>query len=117
LQQESFAREVIYLKESLDAIIPIKTLALESKQEVKIIGDSLHSCELLREKIKTTLNQDAPAVAKRECDRKRVNEELDELRAISTLGKEFLEGIEARESERTGITSLKYPLIMFWLLY
>jgi DNA mismatch repair protein MutS len=36
--------EVIYLKESLDAIIPIKTLALESKQEaVKIIGDSLHS--------------------------------------------------------------------------
>jgi DNA mismatch repair protein MutS len=40
----------IYLKESLDAIIPIKTLALESKQEaVKIIGDSLHSCELLRE--------------------------------------------------------------------
>jgi DNA mismatch repair protein MutS len=45
------SREVIYLKESLDAIIPIKTLALESKQEaVKIIGDSLHSCELLREK-------------------------------------------------------------------
>jgi DNA mismatch repair ATPase MutS len=53
----------------------------------------------------------------RECDRKKVNEELDELRAISTLGKEFLEGIEARESERTGITSLKYPLITFWLLY
>jgi DNA mismatch repair protein MutS len=102
-------REVIYLKESLDAIIPIKTLALESKQEaVKIIGDSLHSCELLREKIKTTLNQDAPvAVAKGNAIAKGVNEELDELRAISTLGKEFLEGIEARESERTGITSLK----------
>ncbi|HEX9151959.1 MAG TPA: DNA mismatch repair protein MutS, partial [Flavobacterium sp.] len=59
-------REVVYLKESLDAIIPIKTLALESPQEaVKIIGDSLHSCELLREKIKTVLNQDAPvAIAK-----------------------------------------------------
>jgi DNA mismatch repair protein MutS len=41
--------------------------------------------------------------------------ELDELNF--TLGKEFLEGIEARESERTGITSLKSPLIMFWLLY
>ena len=102
-------REVVYLKESLDAIIPIKTLALESKQEaVKIIGDSLHSCELLREKIKTTLNQDAPvAVAKGNAIAKGVNAELDELRAISTLGKEFLEGIEARESERTGITSLK----------
>jgi DNA mismatch repair protein MutS len=42
-----------YLKESLDAIIPIKTLALESPQEaVKVMGDSLHSCELLREKSK-----------------------------------------------------------------
>ncbi|WP_278034877.1 DNA mismatch repair protein MutS [Flavobacterium nitratireducens] len=102
-------REVIYLKESLDAIIPIKTLALESKQEaVKIIGDNLHSCDLLREKIKTTLNQDAPvAIAKGNAIAKGVNHELDELRAISTSGKEFLEGIEARESERTGISSLK----------
>ncbi len=102
-------REVVYLKESLDAIIPIKTLALESPQEaVKIIGDSLHSCDLLREKIKTTLNQDAPvAVAKGNAIAKGINEELDDLRAISTSGKEFLEGIEARESERTGISSLK----------
>jgi len=102
-------REVVYLKESLDAIIPIKTLALESPQEaVKVIGDSLHSCELLREKIKTTLNQDAPvAIAKGNAIAKGVNEELDELRAISTSGKDFLEGIEARESERTGISSLK----------
>jgi len=102
-------REVVYLKESLDAIIPIKTLALESPQEaVKIIGDSLHSCELLREKIKTTLNQDAPvAIAKGNAIAKGINEELDDLRAISTSGKEYLEGIEKRESERTGITSLK----------
>ncbi|WP_367772038.1 DNA mismatch repair protein MutS [Flavobacterium sp. WC2421] len=102
-------REVVYLKESLDAIIPIKKLALESPQEaVKIIGDSLHSCELLREKIKTTLNQDAPvAIAKGNAIAKGVNEELDDLRAISISGKEFLEGIEARESERTGISSLK----------
>ena len=102
-------REVVYLKESLDAIIPIKTLALESPQEaVKIIGDSLHSCDLLREKIKTTLNQDAPvAIAKGNAIAKGVNEELDDLRAISISGKEFLEGIESRESERTGISSLK----------
>ena len=102
-------REVVYLKESLDAIIPMKALALESPQEaVKVIGDSLHSCELLREKIKTTLNQDAPvAVSKGNAIAQGISAELDELRAISTKGKEFLEGIEARESQRTGISSLK----------
>ncbi|WP_164975021.1 DNA mismatch repair protein MutS [Flavobacterium sp. YO12] len=102
-------REIVYLKESLDAIIPIKTLALESKQEaVKIIGDSLHACDLLREKIKITLNQDAPvAIAKGNAIAKGISEELDDLRAISTSGKEYLEGIERRESERTGISSLK----------
>ncbi|WP_298156248.1 DNA mismatch repair protein MutS [Flavobacterium sp.] len=102
-------REVIYLKESLDAIIPIKNLALESPLEaVKTIGDSLHSCDLLREKIKTTLNQDAPvAIAKGNAIAFGVNSELDELRLISNSGKEFLEGIEKRESELTGISSLK----------
>ncbi|WP_167398360.1 DNA mismatch repair protein MutS [Flavobacterium crocinum] len=102
-------REVVYLKESLDAIIPIRIIALESPQEaVKVIGDSLHACDLLREKIKNTLNQDAPvAISKGNAIAKGVNEELDELRAISTSGKEFLEGIEKRESERTGISSLK----------
>ncbi|HBS52786.1 MAG TPA: DNA mismatch repair protein MutS, partial [Flavobacterium sp.] len=102
-------REVVYLKESLDAILPIKTLALQSPQEaVKVIGDSLHSCDLLREKIKNTLNQEAPvAIAKGNAIATGVNTELDELRAISTSGKEFLEGIERRESERTGISSLK----------
>ena len=102
-------REVVYLKESLDAILPIKNLALQSPQEaVKVIGDSLHSCDLLREKIKITLNQEAPvAIAKGNAIATGVNAELDELRAISTSGKEFLEGIERRESERTGISSLK----------
>ena len=102
-------REVVYLKESLDAIIPIKKIALESPQEaVKVIGDKLHDCELLREKIKTTLNQDAPvAIAKGNAIAKGVNAELDDLRVISTSGKEFLEGIEKRESENTGISSLK----------
>jgi DNA mismatch repair protein MutS len=102
-------REVIYLKESLDAIIPIKTLALESKQEaVRVIGDSFHSCELLREKIKSTLNQDAPvAISKGNAIAIGVHVELDELRSIAFSGKEFLEGIEKRESEATGISSLK----------
>ena len=102
-------REVIYLKESLDAIIPIKTIALESKQEaVRVIGDNLHACDLLREKIKTTLNQDSPvAIAKGNAIATGVHAELDELRSIAFSGKEYLEGIETRESERTGISSLK----------
>ena len=102
-------REVVYLKESLDAIIPIKALALESKNEaVKTIGDRFHSCDLLREKIKTTLNQEAPvAISKGNAIAKGVNAELDDLRAISNSGKEYLEGIEKRESELTGISSLK----------
>ncbi|MBQ0907185.1 DNA mismatch repair protein MutS [Flavobacterium sp. F-328] len=102
-------REVVYLKESLDAIVPVKKLALASPQEaVKIIGDSLHGCDLLREKINTVLNQDAPvAIAKGNAIATGVHTELDELRAISTSGKEFLEGIEKRESQATGISSLK----------
>ena len=102
-------REVIHLKDSLDAIIPIKTLALESNQEaVRIIGDSLHACDLLREKIKETLNQESPvAISKGNAISRGVHIELDELRDIAFSGKEFLERIEKRESELTGISSLK----------
>ena len=102
-------REVIHLKDSLDAIIPIKTLALQSKNEaLKTIGDSLHACELLREKIGSTLNSDAPvAINKGNAIATGVNAELDELRTISSTGKGYLEALEKRESEATGIPSLK----------
>jgi DNA mismatch repair protein MutS len=102
-------REMVFLKDSLDAIMPIKEIALQSKQEaVRMIGDSLNGCEVLREKIKTTLNQEAPvAISKGNAIASGINHELDELRLISSTGKEFLEGIETRESEKTGIASLK----------
>lgn len=102
-------REVVYLKDSLDAVIPIKEITMGSTLEaVRMIGDRLNSCEVLREKIGTTLNPDAPvAVVKGNVIAKGINHDLDELRHISTSGKEFLEGIEIRESERTGISSLK----------
>ncbi len=102
-------REVIYLKDSLDAIIPIKNLALASKQEaVRVIGDNLHPCDLLREKIKSTLNQDAPvSIAKGNAIAKGIHIELDDLRNIAFSGKTFLEEIEQREAESTGIGSLK----------
>ena len=102
-------REVIHLKDSLDAIIPIKTLALASENEaLRIIGDSLHACELLREKIKTTIQEDAPvSVNKGNAIAVGVHSELDELRAISSTGKGYLEELEQRESIASGIPSLK----------
>lgn len=102
-------RELIYLKESLDAIIPIKEAASKSNNNsLKTIGNKLHSCELLREKIATTIHENAPvAIAKGNAIAFGVNAELDDLRKISTSGKEFLEAMERRESEKTGIPSLK----------
>jgi DNA mismatch repair protein MutS len=102
-------REVVYLKDSLDAIIPIKELATDSKQPaVKTMGESLHSCDLLRDKIKMMLNPEAPvAIAKGNAIASGISAALDELRSIAYSGKEYLEGIEKRESERTGISSLK----------
>lgn len=102
-------REVNFLKDSLDAIIPIKTLALASENEaLRIIGDSLHACELLRKKIKTTIQEDAPvSVNKGNAIAVGVHSELDELRAISSKGKGYLEELEQRESIASGIPSLK----------
>jgi DNA mismatch repair protein MutS len=102
-------REVNFLKDSLDAIIPIKTLALASENEaLRVIGDSLHACELLREKIKSTIQEEAPvSVNKGNAIAVGVHAELDELRAISSTGKGYLEELEQRESAASGIPSLK----------
>jgi DNA mismatch repair protein MutS len=102
-------REVNFLKDSLDAIIPIKTLSLASENEaLRVIGDGLHACELLREKIKTTIQEDAPvSVNKGNAIAIGVHSELDELRAISSTGKGYLEELEQRESIASGIPSLK----------
>jgi len=102
-------REVVLLKNSLNAIIPIKAAASKSDNEsLKIIGEQLQSCTTLREKISKTINEDAPVnINKGNAIADGVSEELDELRAISTSGKDYLDAMLAREIERTGITSLK----------
>lgn len=102
-------REVIQLKNSLEAIVPIKSIASNSKNEaLRIIGDNLQSCEVLREKIKETLNEDAPVnVLKGNSIATGFSSELDELRGLSKSGKDYLDNMLERESERTGITSLK----------
>ncbi len=102
-------REVIQLKNSLEAIVPIKAQALQSNNEaLKVIGDTLHDCELLREKIKATLHEDAPVnILKGNTVASGVLEELDELRTIAFSGKDYLNKMLEREMEATGITSLK----------
>ncbi|MFN7776505.1 MAG: DNA mismatch repair protein MutS, partial [Flavobacterium sp.] len=83
-------KELVALKESLDAIIPIKDWALASSQEaVRVLGDSLHACDVLREKIATTLQSEPPvSIAKGNAIRTGVHEELDALRTIAYSGKE-----------------------------
>ncbi|MGA1226492.1 MAG: DNA mismatch repair protein MutS [Tamlana sp.] len=102
-------REVIQLKNSLEAIVPIKSLASNCDNEsLKIIGDNLQCCEVLREKIKQTLNEDAPVnVLKGNTISASFSPELDELRGLSKSGKNYLDQMLERETERTGITSLK----------
>ena len=102
-------REVVLLKNSLNAIIPIKEASEQSKNEsLKIIGEQLQNCNTLREKITKTLNEDAPVnINKGNAIAQGISQELDELRAISTSGKDYLNAMLAREIERTGISSLK----------
>ena len=102
-------REVIQLKNSLDAIVPIKTLALKSENDaLKVIGDNLQSCDLLRGKITETLNEEAPVnLLKGSTIARGFSKELDELRDIRFSGKEYLDKMLQRETEATGITSLK----------
>jgi len=102
-------REVVLLKNSLQAILPIKTSAEKSKNNaVKEIGASLHSCEKLIATITKTINEEAPVnINKGNTIAPNVSQELDDLRAISSSGKEYLDAMLARETERTGISSLK----------
>ena len=102
-------KEVIQLKNSLEATIPIKQLTTQSTNEaLKLIGDQLHSCDLLRAKIKEMVNEEAPInVLKGNAIANGYSEELDELRGLAFSGKEYLDQMLERETERTGISSLK----------
>nr|WP_041295614.1 DNA mismatch repair protein MutS [Dokdonia sp. 4H-3-7-5] len=102
-------REVIQLKNSLEAIVPIKGLALNTDNEsLNIIGEQLQDCVVLRDKIKETLKEEAPvSIIKGGAIAAGFHNELDELRVLSQGGKDYLEKMLARETERTGITSLK----------
>ena len=102
-------REVVSLKDSLKAILPIKEASEKSaNKSLQSFGKALHECTELINRIDKTLNDEVPVnINKGKAIAKGVSEELDELRAISTSGKDYLDKIVTRETERTGISSLK----------
>lgn len=102
-------RELLQLKRSLTAILPVKQLLeKQSAPELKKLGDQLNRCDFLLEKIEKELKEDAPMLIHQGgIIKEGVNEELDELRAIAYSGKDYLVQIQKREVERTGINSLK----------
>ncbi|MCC6447111.1 MAG: DNA mismatch repair protein MutS [Chitinophagaceae bacterium] len=102
-------REVIQLKRALLAIQPIKETCLASENNgLKKIGEQLQLCQLIKEKIEHTLQEDAPvAIQKGNAIKAGISETLDELRSLSSSGKNYLLEIQNRESERTQIPSLK----------
>ncbi len=102
-------RELVQLKRSLQAIIPVKELiSVSETPELQKLGDQLNKCEFLLEKIEKELKDDAPMLVHQGgIIKEGVNAELDELRAIAFSGKDYLLQIQKREVERTGINSLK----------
>jgi DNA mismatch repair protein MutS len=102
-------RETVLLKNSLQAILPIKEKALDSKNKsINALGNNIFDCSEVILKIETILFNDAPVnINKGGAIARGVSKELDDLRAISNSGKEYLDSMLARESERTAIPSLK----------
>ena len=94
---------------ALNAIEPIKE-ACQSSGDPSLarIGEQLNCCVSIRERIAKEIKQDPPSlVNKGGIIAEGVNAELDELRTIAYSGKDYLLQIQQRESERTGIPSLK----------
>lgn len=102
-------REVIQLKVALRAIEPIKK-ACEESEEASLcrIGDQLNLCASIRDRIEREINNDPPALLnKGGVIARGVNPDLDELRTIAYSGKDYLLQLQQKESQRTGIPSLK----------
>lgn len=102
-------REMVQLKVALQAIEPIKNACLNADNDsLHRIGEQLNLCVSIRDKIAKEIAADPPLlVNKGGVIADGVNKELDELRQIAYSGKDYLLHIQQRESETTGIPSLK----------
>ena len=102
-------RELFQLKRALFAIVPVKEMCLASSNRLmQTIGEQLNPCNLISNRIEKELSADPPnQLQKGDVIARGVNKELDELRDIKNLGKEYLLNVQQRETENTGISSLK----------
>ena len=102
-------REVVQLKIALQAIEPIKEACLQADNaSLNRIGEQLNLCISIRDRISKEINNDPPLlINKGGVIQSGVNTELDELRQIAYSGTDYLLKIQQRESEQTGIPSLK----------
>ena len=102
-------REVVQLKIALQAIEPLKASCLAADNEaLRRVGEMLNVCATLRDRIEREVQPDPPLLVNRgNVIADGFNEELDDLRNISRSGKDYLVKLQERESEETGIASLK----------
>ena len=102
-------REVVQLKVALTALEPIKQACTASEEpSLQRIGEQLNACLLIRDRIEKEIQPDPPSLVNRGgIIATGVNAELDELRTIAYSGKDYLLKVQQRESEETGIPSLK----------
>ena len=102
-------RDLLTLATALRALQPIHEALVHTDSPVlKEIGEKIDLCEEMRERLSHTISPNAPLlVAKGGVIANGVDKDLDELRALSTGGKEYLLQLQQREAERTGIQSLK----------
>ncbi len=102
-------REVIQLKVALTAIEPIREAFLASENvSLREMGEKLNPCPIIRDRIEKEIHPDPPAlINKGGFIKNGVNAQLDELRQIAFSGKDYLMQLQQRESESTGIPSLK----------
>ncbi len=102
-------REVVQVKNALDAVVPVKRLgAGAANKTLNRFAEQLNPCDLIRERIKKEITADPPvAVIKGKVIASGISEELDELRSIAYSGKDYLAKLQKRESDKHGIPSLK----------
>ncbi len=102
-------REVVQIKNALNAIVPIKQICAESDNKMlNRFAEQLNICSLIRDRIQKEITPDPPVVLSRgKVISNSVSEELDEIRKIAYSGKDYLIQIQKRESEKHSIPSLK----------
>lgn len=102
-------REVVQMRHALGAIEPVKQLLEQADcPTLRTLGEQLNPCAAIRSRIEKEIVDDAPNQLNRgNVVRQGVNTELDELREMAYQGKDYLMRVQRRESEATGITSLK----------